>query len=56
MNPVHLRSTYLANLERYRQALKDGCSRNKVSLVPMTITQPYAEALAQFLALRMRQA
>ena len=54
VNPAHLRSAYLDNLEAYRRELKDGCSRHRVSLVPMTLNQPYAVALANFLALRRR--
>ncbi|MCX7008568.1 MAG: DUF58 domain-containing protein, partial [Kiritimatiellaeota bacterium] len=54
IDPVQLRSIYLENLARFRQELKDGCHRHRIDLVPMTTSQPYAEALAYYLARRMK--
>lgn len=54
VDPSHLRSAYLSNLERYRKELKQGCHRNRIDLVPMTTDQPYSDALAYYLALRKR--
>jgi uncharacterized protein (DUF58 family) len=54
VDPTHLRQAYLENLENYRQNFKQGCHRNRIDLVPMTTDQPYAEALAYYLALRKR--
>jgi uncharacterized protein (DUF58 family) len=55
VDPNHLRGAYLENLEKYRAELKQGCHRNRIDLVPMITDQPYAEALAQYLTLRMRR-
>ena len=45
----------LENLDRFRAELKQGCHRHQIALVPMVTDQPYAEALAQYLTLRMRR-
>jgi uncharacterized protein (DUF58 family) len=50
-----LRDAYLERLETYRRRLQEGCNRHRISLAPLTVTQPYAEALALFLAERMRK-
>jgi len=55
VDPNHLRESYLANLETFRGELKQGCHRNRIDLVPMVTDQPYAEALAHYLTLRMRR-
>jgi uncharacterized protein (DUF58 family) len=55
VDPNHLRGAYLENLEKYRAELKQGCGRHRIDLVPMVTDQPYAEALAQYLTLRMRR-
>ena len=52
VDPAHLRASYLENLERYREELKQGCYRHRIDLVPLTTDQPYADALAYFLAKR----
>ena len=54
VDPAQLRAVYLENLGRFRQALKDGCHRHRIDLVPVTTDQPYADALAQYLARRMK--
>jgi uncharacterized protein (DUF58 family) len=56
IDPNHLRAAYLENLERFRAELKQGCHRHRVDLVPLVTDQPYAEALAHYLTLRMRRA
>ncbi len=56
IDPTHLRAAYVENLERFRAELRQGCHRHRVDLVPMTTDQPYAEALAHYLTLRMRRA
>ena len=43
------------SLETFRAELKQGCHRHRIDLVPMVTDQPYAEALAQYLTLRMRR-
>jgi uncharacterized protein (DUF58 family) len=55
IDPNHLRAAYLDNLEKFRAELKQGCHRHRVDLVPLTTDQPYAEALAHYLTLRMRR-
>lgn len=54
VDPTHLRAAYMENLENYRAELKKGCHRHRIDLVPMTTDQPYADALAYYLALRKR--
>ena len=54
LDPVQLRAVYLENLARYRQELKDGCHRHRIDLVPLSTNQPYAEALAYYLARRTK--
>jgi uncharacterized protein (DUF58 family) len=54
LDPVQLRSVYLENIARFRQELKDGCHRHRIDLVPLTTAQPYAEALAYYLARRTK--
>jgi uncharacterized protein (DUF58 family) len=56
VDPSALRTAYLRNLERFRNDLKQGCSRHRIDLVPLTTDQPYAEALARYLTLRMSRA
>ncbi len=55
VDPAHLRAEYLANLEAFRDELRQGCRRHRVDLVPMTTDRPYAEALSRYLTLRMRR-
>ena len=54
VDPAQLRAVYLENLSRFRQALKEGCRRHRIDLVPVTTDQPYAATLAQYLARRMK--
>ncbi|MCH7727034.1 MAG: hypothetical protein IH991_11200 [Planctomycetes bacterium] len=55
VDPAHLRNAYLENLKRFQEELKSGCNRNRIDLVPLTTDQPYSDALANYLALRMRK-
>ncbi len=50
LEPALLREAYLANLAKFRDELTSGCRRHKIDLVPFTTDQPYAEALAVYLA------
>jgi hypothetical protein len=54
VDPSHLRAAYLENLAKFRAELKDGCGRHRIDLAPMTTDQPYADALATYLASRLR--
>jgi uncharacterized protein (DUF58 family) len=55
VDPAHLRASYLHKLEEYRESFTKGCRRHRIDLVPMVTDQPYAEALAHYLALRKRR-
>ena len=52
VDPVHLRESYLAELEQFREDLKERCFNNRVDLVPVVTDQPWADALAEYLAIR----
>ena len=54
VDPAQIRRAYLSKLEEYRAQLSKGCHRQRISLVPLTTDQPYADALAAFLASRRR--
>lgn len=54
VDPSILRSSYLANLERFRSELLKGCRRHRIDLVPFTTNRPYADALAAYLTHRQR--
>ena len=55
IDPSHVRKNYLKKLEEFRSQLTKGCHRHKIDLVPMVTDQPYADALARYLALRSRR-
>ena len=55
VDPVHLRQAYLTHLERYRAEIKRGCARQRIDLVPLVTDEPYAEALAKYLAARRKR-
>jgi len=52
LDPAHLRETYLSNLAKFREELRAGCFRHRIDLVSMVTDQPYADALAAYLAVR----
>ena len=52
IDPVQLRKSYLQHLEQYRNDLRTACRRQRVDLVELTTDQPYADALAAYLARR----
>lgn len=54
VDPAQLRKAYLKKLEEFREQLSNGCNRHRISLVEMTTDQPYADALAAFLASRRK--
>ncbi len=54
-DPAHLRQAYLEKVAEFREALTKGCHRHRIDLVPMVTDQPYAEALARYLALRRKR-
>ena len=54
VDPAQIRRTYLEKLDGFREALTSGCHRHRINLVPMQTDEPYADALATYLALRRR--
>ncbi len=54
VDPAQLRKAYLEKLAQFREQLAKGCNRQRISLVPMTSDQPYADSLAAYLALRRK--
>lgn len=54
VDPAQIRRAYLERLQLFREQLTSGCNRHRISLVPMTTDQPYAETLAAYLGLRRR--
>lgn len=55
LDPAALREAYLRRVAAFDDDLRRGCHRHRVDLVPMYTDQPYAEALAQYLATRRRR-
>ena len=56
LDPAILRTAYMENLAKFRDELTKGCRRHKIDLVPFTTDQPYADALATYLARRAGRA
>ena len=54
VDPAQIRRAYLDKLEQFQDQLAKGCNRHRINLVPMTTDQPYADALAAFLAMRRK--
>lgn len=52
LDPAQLRKAYLEKLDEFRRQLLAGCRKRRVDLVPIVTDQPYAEALAAYLAHR----
>lgn len=55
VDPAHLRADYMKNLARFREELQQVCDRCRIDLVPMVTDEPYAKALAGYLASRSRK-
>ena len=54
-DPASLRRTYFENLTRFQEALKKGCSSNRISLHPMVTDEPVESALAAHLTRRLER-
>lgn len=54
VDPAQIRKAYLEKLEQFREQLTKGCNRHRINLVPLSTSQPYAEALAAYLAIRRK--
>ena len=54
VDPTQMRQQYLARLDAFRTQLVAGCSRQRISLVPLRTDRSPADALAAYLAMRRR--
>lgn len=54
VDPAQIRRAYLEKLKQFQEQLSNGCNRHRIHLVPMSTDQPYADALAAYLAVRRR--
>ena len=54
VDPATLKRRYLQRLAEFREALSDGCRRLRIEHVSLVTNQPYADALAAFVAMRGR--
>jgi uncharacterized protein (DUF58 family) len=52
IDPHQIRKAYLSNLEKYRQALSDGCKQRRISLIPCSTDQSHSSLLASFISQR----
>lgn len=52
LDPAQLRKAYLEKLDTFQRQLLAGCRKRRIDLVPVVTDQPYAEALAAYLAHR----
>ncbi len=52
VDPAQVRRTYRERFERFREELRQGCSRHHVDLASIVTDRPYDEALASFLTSR----
>jgi len=55
VDPSHLKEMYLERLETFQENVKEACHRHQIDRVEMVTDEPYAKALANYLALRERQ-
>jgi uncharacterized protein (DUF58 family) len=55
VDPAQLRKTYLENLRRFQEELREGCNRHRIDLTQLVTDQPCVDALAGYLALRARR-
>lgn len=54
VDPAQIRNAYLAKLSEFQDQLTSGCNRHRISLVPVTTDQPYADSLAAYLGMRRK--
>ena len=54
VDPAQVRASYLAKLADFRDRLTAECSRQRVTLVPLSTDRPPSDALAEFVAMRRR--
>lgn len=52
--PNEVRRSYLNEIQKFKQLIKDGCERNNCHYVPVNTSQPLSEMLSGYLAFRMR--
>lgn len=54
LDPAAIRQRYLEVLGGFRRQLREGLRKHQVDLLELTTDQPHAQALRQYLSLRMR--
>ena len=52
VDPVQLRSIYLANFQRNQLAMQQGASRNRIDWIPVRTSESHSEVLSSYLASR----
>jgi len=52
--PREIRKSYMAEVEAFRQRLREGCERNNVHYVLVNTSQPLHEVLSGYLAFRLK--
>lgn len=52
--PQEIRASYLAEVERFRTKLREGCEKNQCHFVPVNTAQPLHEVLSGYLAFRLK--
>ena len=54
VDPVHLRKTYLEEMERFTAGLKRDCSESRIEYVAIDTSEPFERVLLGFLSRRAR--
>jgi len=52
LDPASLRSTYLRNFERFEEALRSGCQRHCIDLIPVRTSESFSEVVASYVTRR----
>jgi len=53
LDPQSIRSAYIDEVRRFTEELKLGCGRMHIDYAPISTSQPFDEALSDYLAMRM---
>ena len=54
IDPSSLRQRYLENVKIFQTALREGCSRNRIDLIPVRTSESYSSVVANYLVQRGR--
>jgi hypothetical protein len=54
IDPSSLRQRYLENVKIFQTALREGCSRNRIDLIPVRTSESYSSIVANYLMQRGR--